>query len=699
MVRSSAFHVAFRVLLIGVGLSVLAVAALPLLKLPSETRVAIVDRASLPIVRSAAPAPAPSPRPPERPDDHRRVAAAGAIPGLYSDSSATSGPIEARPANRVTVDQAVEFHSRPVPPPQMAEAPFPERSLTAPPRPDSIGQISRTLVEEPEVRERSPESPRVFPGSRGDVDANAVTPPAPRGPDLAEMRREIDRLAESHLQDQRTEIQKAQLVLSEMQNARQIDLLRDEIRTLRDEQAQIRSAAAARPAPPPEQAPEAPPTASASVTALTVPPVPPAVQIERGTDPARYTIRLRGASLGAAVNELAALAGWNVVTGDEFSQTVTATLTDVTAEEAVEALLEAHGWVIRREGRRLLIDRAPIREFSPSPASSVVDPPAPETPVSEASGSETALVVESVPSPENLRTQVFQLRHAPAAEILPHVERLLTPGVGLASPGESPADQAGTTRTDRLVVRDRAENLDQLALAIAGLDHPPHQVEIEMTILQVKLPGIVRFRSALAGFLQSQRRPDQPCPRCGRLHPTAAPAGPACTLPEPEWTLGGSGWEFAQLQGTHEEFVDAVKRIAPVDVLAHDRIRVLHQQSAEVGLLDLVRQTGATVPIPQGEVRFLNAGSRVSIRPHLLEAGETRISITSTGDAPAGETVTEPSGTDVVVQKGCSLVVAGLQAAKDGRSNGPAHRGVTRSELLILLTPRSTEAASATVTE
>ena len=695
--RSSAFHVAFRVLLIGVGLSVLAVAALPLFKLPSETRVSIVDRANVPIL---------SENKPDRPDDQRRVAAAESVPGLFGESFPPVRP--SLPHRRVgkAVDDDGTAHSRPVPPPQMAEAPFPARSSTSPLPPDGADPVPRTLEEVPENHQNVVETPRAFPGVRVQPSAEPVTPPAAQGPDLLEMRREIDRLAESHLQEQRAEIQKAQLVLSEMQNAKQIDLLRDEIRTLRNEQAELRSAASARPVPPPETPPAdptPPPAATPSPTPIpVVAPTPPAIEIQRGEDPSRYTIRLRGASLGAAVNELAVLAGWNVVTGDEFSQTVTATLADVTAEEAVEALLESHGWEIRRDGRRLLIDRP--QPLPPPPP--VLDTPAPAEPVSGSPAAEGAVsstsAVEPVPPPEDLQTRVFQLQHLSAEELLPHVEGLLTPGIGVASQADIPLATGGVSggRGARLVVRDRAANLQQVAHAIAGLDLPPRQVEIDMTIMQVTVPGAAPMRAALAEFLRSQRQPHQPCPRCGRLHPATAPADPACTLSEPEWTLGGAGWEFAQLQGSHAVFAETVKRFAGVEVLTRERIRVLHQQAAEVGLLDLARRSGAADRFPQGDLRLLNAGPSLSIRPHALDAGKIRLSITSREQGSASETAVEPSGTDVVVQQGCSLVIAGLQAVPGYRAGPPMPgRGAGRSELIILLTPRPAEEASARVTE
>jgi len=658
-------------MLYGVALSAAAIAILPwgLARSPETVAASAQDSSTPPLADLPAA---------DRPAaDHRRVAAAEPLPGLYSSDGSAAEPSAPVPSfspsssTHRTPEGTVDG-SRPVPFPRMAEADEPIRSETAAPR--TFPRAS--TLEEARVRDGFSEAPPtgespqdVASGEAVHTSALPLPLPPPHNPEIAELRREVGRLAESHLRDQTQEIQKAQQILVEMQTAKQIDLLRDQIGMLRQQQDEARRAAAQPAAPPPmpSSAPPLPPSESSSGPAA-APAKPKAIEIEPAGETGRYTIRLREAPLNVALNEVAVLAGWNVVTGPEFSGDVTATLTDVAPEEAIDAILRVHGWTVRKEGRFLLIERlAPV-------------PPADSAPGTE-------------PAAKELRTQVFQLQHVPAPALLPHLQPLLTPEIGQASSAVADGDDPQTAAQaghDRIVVRDRQAALDKISGLVAQLDLPPRQVELDTVILQVERTGLTQdgLKQRLAAYLESQTQGDLPCPRCGRRHRVAAPVDPACILPQPAWTTaGGAGWEFTQLRGT-DEFVVTIKKFARAEVIARPRLRIAHQQLAEIGMAGLVGERNET-EIQTVGVQFANAGPLLSVRPFVLDSGEVRLHVESrpSRDAAAESLSDSTTGTDIVVQKDCSLAIAGLHAEQ----TLPAGNGRMRTanyEIVILLTPR-----------
>lgn len=682
---SSAFRSAFRVMLYGVALSAAAIMVLPWGLARTSQTAAVSPTEDSPLPPAQPPA-----------EDLRRIAAAEPLPGLYSSDGSTTAlaaPASRVPAHRAAVSEEAGHGSRPVPFPRMAEADDSSQTSI-----DGAGQGALpTELGTPRAFPRggndaASSSDVSFPGhvpasdnsglepvsepgvASGMPTASPQFPPLQPSPEILELRREVDRLSESHLRDQKEEIQKAQQILVEMQTAKQIDLLRDQIGLLREQQAEthrVAIEAASKPAAPAVAPPLPPPPPPPAVPAKEEagPLLPKPIEIEPAAEKGRYTIRLRHAPLNVALNEVATLAGWNVVTGPEFSGEVTATLTDVAPEEAIDAILRVHGWRVRREGKFLLIER------------------------SSAAASPDAAAPAAVPDPNaatgELRTQVFQLHHVPAPAVLPHLQPLLTPQVGQASSltfNLEGTSQVAQTGHDRVIVRDNPAALEKISGLVSQLDLPPRQIELETVILQIERPGRSggTLKESLAAYIDSQAQGDLPCPRCGRRHRVAAAVDPACVLPKPEWTTaGGAGWEFAQLRGAQEEFLTTVKKIARAEVVARPRIRIANQQPAEIGMTGLVGQRSETV-IQTAGVQLVNAGPLLSVRPHLLDSGEVRLHIDSRGELESGT-----AGTDIVVQKDCSLVIAGLQAEQTlPPANGFRGR-VVHYEIVVLLTPRA----------
>lgn len=687
---SSAFRSAFRVMLYGVALSAAAIMILPW-GLARTAQTAAVSPAD---ASTAGDSPLP---PAQRPsEDLRRIAAAETLPGLYSSDGSTIGPPASPsrvPSHRAPVSEEAGHGSRPVPFPRMAEADDSSRASI-----DGVGQGALpTELGTPRAFPRggggnaAPPSDVNVPAGSSAADGTELDPIGEPGvatgvpaavppqfpvlqpnPEILELRREVDRLSESHLRDQKVEIQKAQQILVEMQTAKQIDLLRDQIGLLREQQAEthrVAVEAASKPPAPAMAPPLPPPPAAVPAKDEAGPLLPKPIEIEPAGEKGRYTIRLRHAPLNVALNEVATLAGWNVVTGPEFSGEVTATLTDVAPEEAIDAILRVHGWRVRREGKFLLIERSSSSTAPDAAAPAAVPDP------SAASG--------------GLRTQVFQLHHVPAPVVLPHLQPLLTPQVGQASSltfNLEGTSQVAQTGHDRVIVRDNPATLEKISGLVSQLDLPPRQIELETVILQIERPGRNggTLKESLAAYIDSQAQGDLPCPRCGRRHHVTAAVDPACVLPKPEWTTaGGAGWEFAQLRGAQDEFLTTVKKIARAEVVARPRIRIANQQPAEIGMTGLVGQRSATV-IQTAGVQLVNAGPLLSVRPHLLDSGEVRLHIDSRGELENGT-----AGTDIVVQKDCSLVIAGLQAEQTlPPANGFRGR-VVHYEIVVLLTPRA----------
>jgi type IV pilus assembly protein PilQ len=184
----------------------------------------------------------------------------------------------------------------------------------------------------------------------------------------------------------------------------------------------------------------------------------------------KLSLNFQSIDVRQVLQVIADFTGFNVVTSDSVTGTVSLRLQDVPWDQALDIILQSKGLGVRKNGSVLWI--APKDEIA----------------------TKEKLEFESKISSENLeplRTQSFQLNYAKAAEIAPQLTAGGASGGAPATAGSSSARILSTrgsviaeVRTNQLFVTDIPSKLDQVAQLIAKVDIPVRQIVIEARIVE-----------------------------------------------------------------------------------------------------------------------------------------------------------------------------------------------------------------------
>ncbi len=273
--------------------------------------------------------------------------------------------------------------------------------------------------------------------------------------------------------------------------------------------------------------------------------------------------------------------------------------------------------------------------------------------------------------------------------------------------GESISAQTGGGDTmslkDTIVVYDYAENIRRAREVITAIDVRPKQVLIEATILSAKLTEDTQFGIDLSSI-------------AGASISVASSEG-ITTSGFTDSVTGSSGLTAAFSIDDITGFIRALESITDTTILANPKILAVNKQLGQVYIGNKlgyregdVETTGGG--IQEGDVKFLDTGTKLSFRPYIGDDGYIRMDIhskDSTGTVPSGipqETSAELV-TNIMVKDGQTIVIGGLFRDKTTSAKtqvpllgdlpivGAAFRGtadqVVRDEVIVLLTPHIVE--------
>ena len=249
---------------------------------------------------------------------------------------------------------------------------------------------------------------------------------------------------------------------------------------------------------------------------------------------------------------------------------------------------------------------------------------------------------------------------------------------------------------DRLIVRDYPEKLAEVAALLEELDVRPKQVLVEATIMKARLTEDTEFGinwSTIDGVTVSMSE-------SGAMTKGFATAGAGLSV----------GISSDHLSA----FIRALEGITDTTLLANPKILAVNKQLGQVYIgtkLGYRDSTGVGVngETLDGEVKFLETGTKLSFRPFIGDDGYVRMDIfpkDSTGElneeGVPDETSTELA-TNIIVKDGQTVVIGGLFRDNVTKTrnqvpvlgNLPILGGLFRSqkdttsrdEMVILLTP------------
>ncbi len=322
--------------------------------------------------------------------------------------------------------------------------------------------------------------------------------------------------------------------------------------------------------------------------------------------------------------------------------------------------------------------------------------------------------------PERLVYKIFTLYYISAAE----AKKLITPvlsangsiettaAANIEFPtGESISSGSGggdtTAMNDTIIVYDYPENIEKVGDVLRSIDIRPKQVLIEATILSATLTEGMQFGidwQTLKGTAISSL--------AGITHGASDFVQSASASTSVGSALSG-GLTFGVAHDDMAVFIRAVEAVSDITVLANPKILAINKQLGQVYIGNkLGYREGNTFDaagnLVEGEVKFLDTGTKLSFRPYIGDDGYIRMDIhpkDSDGSVPGGipqETSAELV-TNIMVKDGGTIVIGGLfrDSTTSVRTQipllgdlpliGVLFRGradqVERQEVIVLLTP------------
>jgi type IV pilus assembly protein PilQ len=426
----------------------------------------------------------------------------------------------------------------------------------------------------------------------------------------------------------------------------------------------------------------------------------------------RIDIDLKDADVHNILRLLADTGHVNIVTGDDVTGNITIRMRNVPWDQVLDVVLQARGLGMVRQGN--LIRVAPLAQLQKE---------------RELRLAEQKQEYELTP----LETRLIPISYAQADELQARAKELLSPRGSIA------VDQ----RTNVLIARDIAGNLNYIEELIRSLDTQTAQVLIEARIVEatskylrdvgIQWGGDVTFGPATANptgvafpsaVSAAGGAYDNNTPTAGISPFTRTVATPnfAVNLPAAVGTGAGGalGMTFGSIDNTLNLSVrlSAAESSGLVRIVSAPRVMVLDNREARIN-------QGTLIPFAQVsalgvQTTFQEAKLQLLVRPHVTADGSVSMHVKLNRDEP-DFTQTSPRGdptilkreaeTDLLVMDGHTAVIGGIYTRNTGRNMDQVpffgdipilgilfqrrRASDARGELIIFITPHIVNRAEA----
>ena len=383
------------------------------------------------------------------------------------------------------------------------------------------------------------------------------------------------------------------------------------------------------------------------------------VQLQSNLD--LVTLITRDAPLSTVLSMIAQQQGLNIVTGEEVSQRVNVTLTNVRLNDALDAILAVHGYTWVRNNDIITIASMGTQR-------------------------------KTIPSVQGRMVRVFTLNYVLATDVERVVKGLMSP-LGQTFTNKVTVDEQRNAH-EQIVIEDLPPYLDRIADYISQVDTVPRQVVVEANILQVTLKDNNRHG---VNFNQLAR--------ISRANVTFETMGLASGSP-PSSMMRIAGSDLTSL-------IDLLKSTSDTKTLASPKVAVVNGQKAKISVGGEIGYplTTATQTSTLQSVAFLPFGVVLEVTPIITEEGQVLMTVApqvSTGRINPSSKLPEKESTEVrttaLLADGQAIVIGGLikETSNDAQNKIPflgdlwligrlfqsRDRQKERNEIIITLLPR-----------
>lgn len=368
----------------------------------------------------------------------------------------------------------------------------------------------------------------------------------------------------------------------------------------------------------------------AAENTITVPVEPQAANVRVEANLGKVTIFARDADVRLALAHLSEEAGVNIVIGPGVSATINTSLTGVTLQQALDAILKINGLVWTELDGIVYVTQP--------------------TAIGGENGGGQALSRGL----RGQRLEVFDLNFVPALEVLPIVRTLLSPS-GTAN--THTVDQASTRQTrERVVVEDFDDRLNVIREYLATVDNAPRQVLIEAHVLQVTLDDDQRHGVNLLGLA-----------RLSGARLEVRSQGFADASASPGFMMGVDGTDL-------DGMIELLQSSSYVRTLAAPKVMVVNGQEAriQIGSKFGYFETTTTQTGTFQNVNFLDIGVVLQVTPTITDSGQVMLAVqpkVSGGrvnpETGLPEEETTEAATTVILSDGKGMILGGLIKEED----------------------------------
>jgi type IV pilus assembly protein PilQ len=402
------------------------------------------------------------------------------------------------------------------------------------------------------------------------------------------------------------------------------------------------------------------------------------------------SLNIHDEDLRRVLEGLSEFASLNILASASVQGKVSAVLTDVDIDGALDAILKSTGYLARRDGKFIYIG----------------------TPQDFATMEMTQ---------DKIGTRIYRPNYIASRELQSLLTPLLTNGIGkisITSPAEvgiaqntAGAGGDGIAEPEAILVQDYEAVLAEVDQVVKELDKRPLQVSIEAMILSVKLNDQNKFG------VDFQALRNQSNIRLGSGTPSQAPLSggidPTNNNQVGALAFTTGGLKFAFLDSHLSAFITALETIGNTDVIATPRLLCLNKQRAEIliGFQFPYQNAILTSTSTSSQTLFQDYGTQLRLRPFISTDGSIRMEVhpeisspgVQVGTGPPAKNVTQVT-TNIMCRDGCTVIIGGLmQEELDNNLTqlpligsvpyiGWLFRSknttVVREEILVLITPR-----------
>jgi len=258
-----------------------------------------------------------------------------------------------------------------------------------------------------------------------------------------------------------------------------------------------------------------------------------------------------------------------------------------------------------------------------------------------------------------IQTRVFGLNYAQADKLSPKLQEAITKGVGSIKIDE---------RTNKIVVSDYPQKLDELAKIIAAFDEKTPQVLIDVQIIEIKPSDKFEMGVDWDYWITKyfELKLALPISATNRL-----------VIGTPSKTPGKPG--------EYKAIIDLLRTIGDTKVLSSPRITALNNQEAKIHLgtrdayiTSTTSQSGTGTTVTSQSVNFVDTGIQLSVTPTINRDGfvtmkiRPEVSSAETKHIISQDLVTDvpivstsEAETTVMIKDGVTIIIGGLK--KDER--------------------------------